>query len=395
MRKLSVAALFMAVTLCTSVHTAELKESFSYGINYAWKHYSGDFGGISPWVKQGVAADPAPFEEELNDMAANGIEVIRWWVWPEFWTDAITFDANGSPNRIGQQAIDDALKALELVDNAGMRVMFCIFSFDGFRPTREKFGITMTGYHDIVVDDAKRAALMSNVVRPLIAALGKSPHSSALHSWDVINEPEWAMTGTNKYGGNNFEPNSELEPITHDQMEAFVGDTIKIMREETPDIPVTIGSAAMKWMNAWNETDIDFYQPHIYDWVNDYWPYSSSPNELGFGDKPMIMGEYPVEGLDDADHETMLQSWFTNGYAGALGWDYRITHSTAENEAEKLAFRNQYLKELSDFAIANDIGSNDGGSSNTTAGEPGAPAAAKEAAPLTKPSTPVIEINKQ
>ncbi len=395
MRKLSVAALFMAVTLCTSVHTAELKESFSYGINYAWKHYSGDFGGISPWVKQGVAADPAPFEEELNDMAANGIEVIRWWVWPEFWTDAITFDANGSPNRIGQQAIDDALKALELVDNAGMRVMFCIFSFDGFRPTREKFGITMTGYHDIVVDDAKRAALMSNVVRPLIAALGKSPHSSALHSWDVINEPEWAMTGTNKYGGNNFEPNSELEPITHDQMEAFVGDTIKIMREETPDIPVTIGSAAMKWMNAWNETDIDFYQPHIYDWVNDYWPYSSSPSELGFGDKPMIMGEYPVEGLDDADHETMLQSWFTNGYAGALGWDYRITHSTAENEAEKLAFRNQYLKELSDFAIANDIGSNDGGSSNTTAGEPGAPAAAKEAAPLTKPSTPVIEINKQ
>ena len=292
MRKLSVAALFMAVTLCTSVHTAELKESFSYGINYAWKHYSGDFGGISPWVKQGVAADPAPFEEELNDMAANGIEVIRWWVWPEFWTDAITFDANGSPNRIGQQAIDDALKALELVDNAGMRVMFCIFSFDGFRPTREKFGITMTGYHDIVVDDAKRAALMSNVVRPLIAALGKSPHSSALHSWDVINEPEWAMTGTNKYGGNNFEPNSELEPITHDQMEAFVGDTIKIMREETPDIPVTIGSAAMKWMNAWNETDIDFYQPHIYDWVNDYWPYSSSPSELGFGDKPMIMGEY-------------------------------------------------------------------------------------------------------
>ena len=395
MRKLSVAALFMAVTLCTSVHTAELKESFSYGINYAWKHYSGDFGGISPWVKQGVAADPAPFEEELNDMAANGIEVIRWWVWPEFWTDAITFDANGSPNRIGQQAIDDALKALELVDNAGMRVMFCIFSFDGFRPTREKFGITMTGYHDIVVDDAKRAALMSNVVRPLIAALGKSPHSSALHSWDVINEPEWAMTGTNKYGGNNFEPNSELEPITHDQMEAFVGDTIKIMREETPDIPVTIGSAAMKWMNAWNETDIDFYQPHIYDWVNDYWPYSSSPSELGFGDKPMIMGEYPVEGLDDADHETMLQSWFTNGYAGALGWDYRITHSTAENEAEKLAFRNQYLKELSDFAIANDIGSNDGGSGNTTAGEPGAPAAAKQAAPLTKPSTPVIEINKQ
>jgi len=389
MRKFSLAALFFAVTLCTSVHTAELKESFSFGINYAWKHYAGDFGGISPWVKEGVAADPDTFEAELNEMAANGVEVIRWWIWPEFWTDAITFDANGSPNQLGQQAIDDALKALELVDNAGMRVMFCLFSFDGFRPTREKFGITMTGYTDIVVDDAKRAALMSNVVRPLIAALGDSPHASALHSWDVINEPEWAITGANKYGGDDFEPNSELEPITHDQMEAFVGDTIKIMREETPDIPVTVGSAAVKWMNAWNETDIDFYQPHIYDWVNDYWPYSASPSELGFGDKPMIMGEYPVEGLDDADHETMLQSWFTNGYAGALGWDYRITHSTAENEAEKLTFRNQYLKELSDFAAANNLGGN-GASTN----DPGAPAAAKQAAPVTKPATPAIQINE-
>jgi len=164
----------------------------------------------------------------------------------------------------------------------------------------------MTGYHDIVVDDSKRAALMGNVVRPLIAALGDSPHASALHSWDVINEPEWAMTGTNKYGGNDFEPNAELEPVSHDQMEAFLGDTIKIMREETPDVPVTIGSAAVKWMNAWNETDIDFYQPHIYDWVNAYWPYSASPTELGFGDKPMIMGEYPLEGLEGVPQSTGL-----------------------------------------------------------------------------------------
>jgi len=80
--------------------------------------------------------------------------------------------------------------------------------------------------------------------------LGKSPHVSALHSWDVINEPEWAITGANKYGGNDFDPDGELEPVSHDQMETFLGDTIKVMREETPDIPVTIGSAAIKWLNG-------------------------------------------------------------------------------------------------------------------------------------------------
>jgi len=389
MRKLSLATLFLALTLGTAVHTAELKESFSYGINYAWKNYSGDFGGISAWAMQGVAGDSATFEEELNDMASNGIEVVRWWVWPEFWTDAVTFDANGAPNPLGQQAIDDALKALELVDNAGMRVMFCLFSFDGFRPTRADFGITMTGIHDIVIDDSRRAALMTNIVEPLAAAFAESPHLDALHSWDVINEPEWAMTGANKYGGDDFEPDHELEPVSHDQMETFIGDTIKVLRRETPDIPVTIGSAAVKWMGAWKNTDIDFYQPHIYDWVNDYWPYSSSPEELGFGDKPMIMGEYPVEGLDDADHPTMLQSWFDNGYAGALGWDYRVTHSKGESEAAVAATRSQYLREFNDFASSNDIGSE----SATPAGEPAA-AAAKELPPPSKPGAPAIEISK-
>ena len=164
----------------------------------------------------------------------------------------------------------------------------------------------MTGIHDIVTDNGKRAALMSNIVRPLVTAAAESPHVSALHSWDVINEPEWAITGANKYGSDAFEADHELEPITHDQMEVFIGDTIKVMRSVTPDIPVTIGNAAIKWMSAWNNSDIDFYQPHIYDWVNDYWPYSRSPAELGFNDKPMIMGEYPVEGLDDADHKTCL-----------------------------------------------------------------------------------------
>lgn len=384
MRKLSLATLFFFVTLGTSVHTAELKESFSYGINYAWKNYSADFGGLAAWGKKGVAQDAASFETELRDMAANGIEVVRWWVWPEFWNDSITFDANGSPNPLGQQAIDDALKALEIADKAGVRIMFCLFSFDGFRPTRESYGITMTGYHDIVIDDTKRSKLMSNVVQPLVAAIGDSQHLSALHSWDVINEPEWAMTGENKYGKDAFEPDHELQAITHDQMEAFIGDTIKILRRETPNIPVTIGSAAVKWISAWSNTDIDFYQPHIYDWVNDYWPYSKSPAELGISDKPVIMGEYPVEGLSNADHETMLQSWYSNGYAGALGWDYRVTHSKGETEQQVAAHRSQYLKEFKAFADNRNLGNPSIGAAQ--------PSPTVKQSELTRPGTPAIEI---
>jgi len=391
MRKLSLASLFLLMTLGTSVHTAELKESFSYGINYAWKNYSADFGGLAAWGMNGVAGDTATYQAEFDDMAANGIEVVRWWIFPEFWNDSITFDANGAPNPLGQQAKDDVQAALEIASNSGVRVMFCIFSFDGFRPTRELYGITMTGIHDIVTDNSKRAALMSNIVRPLVTAAAESPHVSALHSWDVINEPEWAITGANKYGSDAFEADHELEPISHDQMEVFIGDTIKVMRSVTPDIPVTIGNAAIKWMSAWNNSDIDFYQPHIYDWVNDYWPYSRSPAELGFNDKPMIMGEYPVEGLDDADHKTMLQSWFNNGYAGALGWDYRVTHSKGESDAVVASTRSGYLQEFKEFASSNDIGTPAIGAANAA---PATDQPTKKAESLSKPGTPAIEIDQ-
>ena len=397
-RKLAAIAVLSMTALCSTVHAAELQEDFSYGINYAWKNYAGDFGGIEGWAKEGVASDPEPYRTELRDMAAHGIKVVRWWVWPEFWTDAISFDANGAPLPLAQVAIDDGLKALELADEAGVRIMFCLFSFDGFRPSRESFGIKMTGYRDIVIDTNSRKALMDNVITPFARALQNSPHRDSLHSWDVINEPEWAVTGINKngdpsgLGGDRFDPNGDLEHISHDQMEVFLSDTIKVLRTETPDIPLSIGSAALKWATAWKNMDVDFYQTHIYDWVNAFWPYSSSPADFGLDDKPLMMGEYPVEGLDNVDHRTMLESSFTNGYAGAIGWDYRVTHSTGESEASVEEQRNIYLREYNQFAT--DLLNNESGGSSRTdpaiigAAQPGD--TERELPPLSKPGTPVI-----
>ncbi len=401
MRKTSALSLVLTVMLSVSVQAAELREQFSFGINYAWQHFANDFGGNDVWAKRGVAEDPDSYARELNEMAEHGVKVVRWWVWPELWTSAITFDGNGVPQPLGQQAIDDGLKALELAANANIRIMFCLWSFDGFRPSRDVVGIQATGYRDIVIDDQRRRGLMENVVRPFAEALQASPHRDALHSWDVINEPEWAVTGADKYGGQDFDPNSELEHVTHDQMEVFLADTISVLRDETPDIPLSIGSAAIKWAPAWRHLDVDFYQIHIYDWVNAYWPYTQSPSDLGMGDKPMIMGEYPVEGLSNATHEQMLSSWFNNGYAGALGWDYRVTHSPGLGPDALAGKRLGYLRELEDFAttripqgsstpaIITDSGNGGVTTPPTSSGEPEIGAAV---APLSVPGQPTARI---
>ena len=352
MRNLALTTVFLALTISITAHSAELMKRFGYGMNYAWRNYAGDFGGIDTWGKRGVSEQPAEYLSELKEMADHGVEVVRWWVWPEFWTDSIRFSEDGTAEVIDQQAIQDGLKALELADQAGVRLMLCLFSFDGFRPTRERYGITMSGYHDTVIDHNRRTALMENVVRPFVRALGASPYRKSLHSWDVINEPEWAVHGNNRHGGQPFVPDSELQTITHQQMEGFIADTIDVLRRETPDVPITVGSAAIHWVDAWAEMDTDFYQANFSNWASEDWPYTLSPADFGVEDKPLVIGGYPVEGLDNADHTTLLNSWYSSGYAGALGWDFRLTHSPGVSKKLIDVKRAGYLREYESFVLS-------------------------------------------
>jgi hypothetical protein len=138
----------------------------------------------------------------------------------------------------------------------------------------------------------------------------------------VINEPEWAITGASLYGDEPFDPMTDgFGAVTHAQMERFVVDVVAALRASS-DALITVGGAAMKWRRAWSQVDLDFHQLHIYDWVNQYWPYTGSPQSYGLDDKPVVMGEFPWSGLSGASYATVLESWFGNRYAGALSWAY-------------------------------------------------------------------------
>src|SRR5262249_18031106 len=67
---------------------------FMYGVNYAWEIYGGDFGGISRWNQAGVAGNVGAVSSRLGDMAAHGVDVVRWWVWPDFRGNGVQFDGS-------------------------------------------------------------------------------------------------------------------------------------------------------------------------------------------------------------------------------------------------------------------------------------------------------------
>jgi hypothetical protein len=318
---------------------------FMFGENYSVSGYdqanfAADFGGIAAWSMQGVSGSTtaANVRTDFQAMKDKGVNVIRWFMLPEFKGDGITWHDNGTPTNydddyptgLGGTMVADIQKALEIAAEKDVYLMFALFSFDNFHPTHDASGIKVRNLKPMITDATKRAAVIEKVVRPIAQTIRNSPYSGRAISIDLINEPEWAMTGSSLYGGDPaFEPNAALDPVTHTQMETFVKDMAAVFDEETNAL-LTVGGTAMKWKNAWTGvSQLDFYSLHMYDWINQWWPYNNTASSYGFGtsplNKPLVMSEFPNQGLTQApaaNVNTILDSWYANGYAGGLAWSY-------------------------------------------------------------------------
>lgn len=330
---------------------------FLYGMNYAWRHFGGDFGGVELWRQQGVSADPAPYRADLARMRAHGVRAVRWWMFPEFRGQSALWDSENTPVQVGPNTINDVRAALALADELDVDLMFTLFSFDGFRKTRSVDGLTIPGLAPLVRDPGKRARLLQALVHPVAQAVAASPHAHRMVAWDVINEPEWALFAQPGLGGDPpFRPLPTVDdPVSHAEMAAFIAEVIAVLRVQTPSVPISIGSAATVWRNAWRGLDTDFHQFHMYGWVNAEWvegvpgrafAYDKSPRELAIDDKPVVMGEFGLQGLWrevdgkrtlDVPHERLVTDWKKLGYAGAMSWSLTEGSLTAEQVQAGLA----------------------------------------------------------
>ncbi|MBK7584963.1 MAG: hypothetical protein IPI67_32835 [Myxococcales bacterium] len=300
--------------------TWNCKQRFLYGINYAWKDFAGDFGGISAWNIKGVAGQAGAHQTALSDMRAHGVSVVRWWMFPDFRGDGVLFDGSETPTGLGGTTLADIAKALELAEQADVYLMLTVFSFDNFKPSESVSGIWTPGITPIVKNASKRQALLDKVVRPVAKAVAASPYAKRVIAWDVINEPEWAMTGSDPYGDPAFEADSTLAPVSFTEMQIFISETVAVLRSESQAM-VTVGGAAAKWAKAWSKVGLDFYQLHIYDWVDKYWPHTNLASSYGL-DKPIVMGELPPGPLNGVPYASVVKSFWDNGYAGAMPWMY-------------------------------------------------------------------------
>jgi hypothetical protein len=336
--------------------TINCKKRFMYGVNYAWSYYGGDFGGISAWSQQGVAAAKAARTTDLTDMKNNGVDVVRWWMFPDLRGDGIKLDSSKTPSGLGSTVISDINAALDIAAQLDIHIKLTLFSFNDFYADYTDSGITIVGLQPIATDATKLAALISNVVTPIAQAVESSPNKDRMVAWDVINEPEWAIAaGSDPYGDQPFDPTmtgssgQTTTTLTFAQMETFVKDIVTALHG-TSSAPVTVGSAAVKWAKAWSNVGLDFYDFHWYGWVDEYFPHTNPPAYYNVSDKPVVVGEFPLNPASDTTglsfggitYSKLVGDFFSEGYAGVQGWAFNDTTDAAfswpANKANVLAW---------------------------------------------------------
>lgn len=317
------------------------------GVNVPWlnRGYGADFGTVEEWRQHTYSSEDT--DRIFAELAAKGVNSVRWWVFADG-RGAPEFDSNAGGKVTGFDAntLPSMADAAQLAAKHNLLIVFNLWSFDMFHAdsTPSGKGEHAGGHRDLVVDAATRNSFIEKALIPMLRypvpgtayTLGTHP---AIYGWDVINEPEFAISEM----GN---PNDSVPvPVPLADMQRFVAEVAGTIHRNSNQT-VTMGSGSMKWNsddapgangNWWSDAALtkydpqgylDYYQIHYYGWMNGdgvNWSYSPllvSWAQGGF-DKPVVIGEHPANaGGTGRGVGAMLAGFYANCYGGSWAWSY-------------------------------------------------------------------------
>jgi hypothetical protein len=288
------------------------------GINYPWTVFEGrpnygcDFGRNRWNGHAGVTMHLSEVRADFTAMAAAGVEVARWFVFTDG-RGAVEWSADGTLAGFADRFHDDMTAALDIAGASGVRLCLVLVDFAWLDdPLRRA----------VLIGDAP--VFLARVLDPFLDRYGRHP---AIHSFDVINEPDWVTGG--------LATDQRRIAWTLAELRAFVGAASKRIHRNS-DALVTLGGAQVRFAKEWDDDayGLDFVQIHSYPEVR--YP---SRDELLFWrtaasfelSKPLLIGEcpsnprvHPAEHLSPAytfdDYVTLARD---GGYMGVWPWSFK------------------------------------------------------------------------
>ena len=273
------------------------ENSYLLGVNVPWYNWQCDFGcGTDNGVSN--AGNKAQIAAKFAELKAAGVHNVRWWVFPgDPWQ--ISRDPNGAPTGMNSQIYPDFDTALQLANQYDLYFSFTLF------------GGPMDLSANWINDPTQRTQLAS-VLGQLFAHYRNNPR---ILSWQIFNEPEWAMWNNQ---------------VSTPNMQALV-TAIAASIHSNSNAYASVGSAMLDGLSLWTGAGLDFYDAHWYDYMSSgNWcarctDYSTVKDRYHL-DKPVVIGEF--YGGTDTDALQRFEDWYSKGFAGAWAWSLFPDHTS-------------------------------------------------------------------
>ena len=286
------------------------------GINYPWTIYQGkpNYGCDFGWNKwnshAGVTAHRDEVRADFLAMAEIGVEVARWFVFTDG-RGGVEWNESGELVGLAAKFDEDMSDALEIAAASRVRLCLVLVDFAWLDDPSRRIALESSAFAERVLD-------------PFLEAFGRN---DAIHSLDIINEPDWVTEGL------ATDPKRGTWAI--DRLRSFVGTTAQRIRRQSSAL-ITLGGGQVTFAKEWDDVayDLDFVQVHSYPDVRyqdrDESVFGRTAADFGLT-KPLLIGEFPSDPrahpkghlspaytLDD-----YLQLAREGGYMGAWPWSFK------------------------------------------------------------------------
>jgi hypothetical protein len=291
--------------------------SYLLGANYAWYNYGTDFG-TGGWGKY---TDWTSVGNGFAALKAQGAHLVRFWLFADG-RYSPEFNSDGTVSGLDSSVFPDVDQILQLAHANGLYLLLTVIDGSMWSSAGFSGSVQMGGHSAIITSATAQQSFLDNALKPVLQHIAASPYKNNVLGYDIVNEPEANISGY--WGGVNL-------PVS--QVQTFVQNCATYIHTFGGGAYATVGSATPYYVSTWKNLGLDFYQVHYYPWMD-------FNNGAGNGlptyaslslDKPCIVGEYPTADADYTIGSTTplsaqwyLDSTYSKGYAGSLGWSYFV-----------------------------------------------------------------------
>jgi hypothetical protein len=202
-------------------------ECWLNGVNVPWNVFGVDMGAHADGYG---GYDEAWFEAFFAECASSRVNCACLWIHCDGRASP-EFDAAGYVTGLDPSFLTDLESIFASADAHGVLVIPCLWSFD-MTEDRTAGGGPDAGLHaDLIADAAKTQSYIDNALVPIVGYFDGTPN---LLAWEIMNEPEWSVTG------------DTLQIVTRTEMQRFCAMMAEAIHEHSSAM-VTLGSASLKW----------------------------------------------------------------------------------------------------------------------------------------------------